>query len=251
MSGRTIAIGDIHGELEQLQALVARLPTLDEADTLVFLGDYLDRGPDAAGVIDLIRRTLPARTKAQVVTLRGSHEDAWLRVRREGWLEFILPVGNGCLASLRSFRGGPPVRPGDFPEREELEALAAGSFLPADVVEWLISLRCYYEDEHAIYVHAGLPEREGRFVHPSELQDPHPLFWQRSSAFFEDYTGKRVVFGHTATEYLPQAFSCYTPDDAKDLFVRGSLVGIDTGCGRGGFLSAIELPSLRVYESRG
>jgi serine/threonine protein phosphatase 1 len=251
MSGRTFAIGDIHGELGQLEALLARLPALDEADTLVFLGDYLDRGPDAAGVIELIRHGLPERTQARIVTLRGSHEDAWLRVRREGWLEFILPVGNGCLASLRSFRGGQPVSPGDFPGREELEALAAASFFPEDVMGWMASLASFHEDEHAIYVHAGLPEREGCFVHPSELQDPHPLFWQRSSAFFERYSGKRVVFGHTATEYLPQALSCYTPADAKDLFIRGNLVGIDTGCGRGGFLSAIELPSLAVYESRG
>ena len=65
-----------------------------------------------------------------------------------------------------------------------------------------------------------------------------------------DYRGKRVVFGHTSTERLPQEISGYTPGDGKDVFVGECLVGIDTGCGRGGFLSAVELPGLKVYESR-
>ncbi len=74
--------------------------------------------------------------------------------------------------------------------------------------------------------------------------------WQRTPEFFRDYEGKRVVFGHTVTMALPQETSVYTPDDATDLFFRGSLVGIDTRCGHGGFLTAIELPGLVVYESR-
>ena len=62
--------------------------------------------------------------------------------------------------------------------------------------------------------------------------------------------GKRVVFGHTTTDLLPPELSQYTPDDPKDLWAYENVIGIDTGCGRGGFLTAIELPSLTPYESR-
>ena len=73
---------------------------------------------------------------------------------------------------------------------------------------------------------------------------------ERTKEFFERYAGKRVVFGHTGADSLPQQLSTYTPADGGDLFYRGCVVGIDTGCGHGGFLTAIELPSLKVYESR-
>jgi serine/threonine protein phosphatase 1 len=249
MAGRTIAVGDVHGELVHLDRLLGRLPVLDAGDTLLFLGDYVDRGPDSAGVVARVRE-LPGQTEARVVALRGSHEDAWLKVRREGWIEFILPVGNGCLASLRSFTSGRPPAHGELPVPEEFKPMATGSFLPADVVAWMQSLPLYWEDEHALYVHAGLPQKDGRWLHPSEVSDSRPLLWQRTAEFFRSYRGKRVVFGHTSTEYLPQELSGFTPGDPKDMFVSDCLVGIDTGCGRGGFLTAVELPSLAAYDSR-
>ena len=249
MSGRTFAVGDVHGELGHLERLLSRLPALDRGDTLVFLGDYVDRGPDSAGGVALVRG-LPARTPAKVVALRGSHEDAWLKVRREGWPEFVVPLSNGCLATLRSFTGGPVPDPEETPTREEYTALFSGSFFPDDVIAWMQSLPLYHEDDHAMYVHAGLPRVGDRWARPSELTDPGPLMWQRTPEFFGEYEGKRVVFGHTVTMALPQETSVYTPGDAADLFFRGSLVGIDTRCGHGGFLTAIGLPGLEVYESR-
>ena len=133
---RTVAIGDVHGGLDELRVLLDRIPPLTKRDTIVFLGDYLDRGPDPAGVIDHIRHVLPRRTRAKLVCLRGNHEDAWLRVIDQGWPEFLLPSGNGCLMTLLSFRGRREegVGPQDF------EALLKGSFFPPDVVEWLRGL---------------------------------------------------------------------------------------------------------------
>ena len=64
MTRRTFAIGDIHGERAALDQLLTLLPPLTADDTLVFIGDYVDRGADAAGVIDLVRelqRELPAK----------------------------------------------------------------------------------------------------------------------------------------------------------------------------------------------
>ena len=84
MSARTVAIGDIHGDLVHLLALWDALPALDGDDTLVFLGDYVDRGPHSADVVRWIRDVLPMLTDARVVCLRGNHEDAWLRVIDRG-----------------------------------------------------------------------------------------------------------------------------------------------------------------------
>ena len=106
MPGRTFAIGDIHGDIDAVYKLLASFPELTTDDTLVFVGDYIDRGPSSKEVIDYVRR-LPGETPAKVVALRGNHEDAWLRVIDRGWPEFILPPSNGCLATLRSYTGTP------------------------------------------------------------------------------------------------------------------------------------------------
>ena len=250
MAHRTFAIGDVHGETGHLFKLLSCLPTLDSGDTLVFLGDYVDRGPHSAAVVQFIR-DLPENTKARVIALRGNHEDAWLRVVDRGWDQFVLPPGNGCLAAMRSYTGGPVPQENEVPRPDEEMILTNGAFFPDDVVEWFRSLPYWYEDDHAIYVHAGLPASEGEgFTHPSEVEDSQVLLWLRDEHFFRNYRGKLVVFGHTRTEYLPPELSGYTPDDPSDLWAGEHVVGIDTGCGNGGFLTAFELPGLNVYESR-
>ncbi len=251
MAGRTFAIGDIHGELGQLMTLLSRLPRLDVDDTLVFLGDYVDRGPQSKQVVTYLQR-LPRMLRARVVTLRGNHEDAWLHVRREPWPGFVRPASHGCLAAYRSFVGRAPPDKDEQASPEECDEFESGRFFPPDVVEWFESLPHWYEDEHAIYVHAGLPKLpDGSFAHPKDLPDPPTaVLWLRDDDFFRNYRGKRVVFGHTRTEFLPPELSSFTPEDPKDLWSYENVIGIDTGCGNGGFLTAIELPSLAVYESR-
>lgn len=251
MAGRTFAIGDIHGTTEHLYRLLNRLPELTPEDTLVFLGDYLDRGPESKQVVQYLM-ALPSRTKAKVVCLRGNHEDAWLRVCHEGWDEFLLPPGNGCLATYRSFSGGTLPTSDELPRQQELMEMTTGSFFPDPVLHWLEQLPFWYEDEHAIYVHAGLPKGEnGTFLHPSKIKDPIILLWVRTQDFFRNYRGKTVVFGHTHTAFLPQELSSYTPEDPTDLWAGKNAVGLDTGCGSlGGFLTAFELPAQLVYESR-
>ncbi len=249
MMGRTVAIGDVHGDLEALERLLSRLPHLDEGDTLLFVGDYVDRGPDPAGVVRRVR-ALQTETSARLVLLRGNHEDAWLKACREGAPEFVLPRGNGCYHTYRSYTGGrPPAREED-PTADEMRSMATGAFFPPDVVEWMKTLPLFHEDEHAIYVHAGLPLEGERWLHPSEVKDPRPLLWQRSRTFYQGYTGKRVVFGHTPVKRLPQESSTHTPEDPVDVYLTGSLAGIDTGAGMGGFLSAIELPGGQIFDSR-
>jgi serine/threonine protein phosphatase 1 len=246
---RTFAVGDIHGDLEALEKVFERLPNLEKGDTVVFVGDYVDRGPCSAQVVEFVRR-LGKEGPAKVVALRGNHEDAWLRVIERGWPEFILPPGNGCLAAMRSFTGGPIPEPEALPLPGEKAELHRGTFFPDDVVAWMKELPFWYEDEHAIYVHAGLPRGPGGFWHPSEAPAPAALLWLRDENFFRNYRGKLVVFGHTATAYLPPELSTYTPQDPLDVWAGPCCVGLDTGAGKGGFLTAVELPAMRVYESR-
>jgi serine/threonine protein phosphatase 1 len=250
MAKRTFVVGDIHGDLEALFKVLACLPTLTKDDTLVFVGDYIDRGPKSAQVVDYVRK-LPKQTPAKVVCLRGNHEDAWLRVIARGWPEYVLPPVNGCLACMRSFEGRPPPADDERATKAEMEIMLLGAFFPAEVVQWMDALPFYYEDEHAIYVHAGLPRgADGTFTHPSKVEPQIALLWCREEAFFRDYRGKLVVFGHTTTACLPPELSTYTPDDPTDIWAGPCVVGLDTGAGKGGFLTVLELPAMRVYESR-
>ncbi len=250
MPKRVFAIGDIHGDLGKLKDLLARIGPIGPNDKLVLLGDYVDRGPESCGVIEFVRRELP-KTGAEIVALRGNHEDAWLRVVDTGWDGFVLPPGNGCLACLRSYTNGPPPALTDQPRTErEWDQLMSGSFLPDDVVDWMKALPYFHEDEHAIYVHAGLPRIDGVFQHPSEVENPAVLLWTRTMEFFRDYRGKTAIVGHTVTSLLPPELSSYTPNNPEDLWAGERVIALDTGCGKGGFLTAIEIPELFVWESR-
>ncbi len=249
MAGRTFAIGDIHGDLAALQTLFGRLPPLVKDDSVVFLGDYIDRGPNSKQVVEWIR-AFSENTDAKVVCLRGNHEDAWLQVIEEGWPEFVMPRGNGCLEALRSFRDLPLPSEDEVPTYEELESMFDGRFFPAEVVEWMKTLPFFYEDDHAIYVHAGIKRVGDEWPHPSLIEPKRALLWLRDRDFFENYRGKLVVFGHTTTRTMPQELSTYTPDDPTDMWAGPACVGLDTACGKGGFLTAFELPAKRVYESR-
>ena len=97
MAPRTFVVGDIHGDLSALESLLAKLPEMTQDDTLVFLGDYLDRGPSSLQVIERVRG-LSATIPAKLVTLRGNHEDMWIKCYRgeEASFGFLIPPGNGA-----------------------------------------------------------------------------------------------------------------------------------------------------------
>src|SRR5258708_7025698 len=134
MAGRTFAIGDIHGDIAALFKLLACFPEIESTDTIVFVGDYIDRGPRSKEVVDYVR-DLHRTMKAKVVALRGNHEDSWVRVIERGWPEFILPPGNGCLATLRSYNRGPTAGQLGTPNKDEVEPPLPVSFLPDDRVQ--------------------------------------------------------------------------------------------------------------------
>lgn len=172
-NGRLLAIGDIHGCLTQLRTLLDQVaPTVQ--DQLVFLGDYVDRGPDSAGVIDTLL-TLRAQLP-RTVFLRGNHEQMLLDVLAgDDPAIFLLNGGEQTITSYRNRGGWPP------PETHQ---------------DFYHNLTYSFETEQFIFVHAGL--RPGT---PLAKQNPTDLLWIRQTFLGsnEDW-GKTVVFGHTPRE---------------------------------------------------
>ena len=170
LPARLLAIGDIHGCLDQLETLMAQvIPT--HADQVVFLGAYVDRGPASAGVIDYLielGRALPA-----TIFLRGNHEQMFA-----DYLDGRDPTAflmNGGTKTLSSYQDG-----GQWP-------------IPTSHRTFLETLINYYETADYIFVHAGL--RPGV---PLAEQDANDLLWIRREFINSAYDwGKTVVYGHT------------------------------------------------------
>ena len=137
--GKIFAIGDIHGCISHLDRLMAQLDIDASHDTLVFVGDYIDRGPDSKGVIDAI---IDIRKNIRnVVCLTGNHEDMFLNYCLDRRDEELY-MSNGGMRTLESYGFS----------REGTEEL----ILPATHREFFTSLRTYHETDDYIFVHAGL-----------------------------------------------------------------------------------------------
>lgn len=221
------AIGDIHGESEKLRELITSLP-LKTGDELVFLGDYVDRGPDSSGVIDTLLEL--ERTYACVFLL-GNHESMLLDFL--GWTDscftgadaFLSNGGSQTLASYGYFER-------EKPSRFEFH-------LPKDHEDFLLRLKLYHRIDGYLFVHAGLGSL-GRKVNDVEEallhSRPEDLLWNRGSGERKHSFELTIVYGHTSTE---------------DFQVRWNLpfsIGIDTGAAYGGPLTAIRLPDQAVFQ---
>lgn len=169
---KTIVIGDIHGcyrELDNLVGLLIEEKAYEPGrDRLIFLGDYIDRGENPRLAVRFIRQL--QEKYGNVIALMGNHEDMLL-----GWLdgESCSWEYNGCEATLRSYKG----RPEDF----------------QDDCSWMRNLPLYYEDDHYIYVHAGINP-----ALPMDQQDRETLLWVRDEFIDNPVSAEKVVvFGHT------------------------------------------------------
>lgn len=227
---RIYAIGDIHGRLDLLDALLKRIerdrrarPGMEER--IVFLGDYIDCGPQSAQVLD---RLLGG---GEWLLLRGNHEQVMLDVfdgvgdaeqRLRQWLKM------GGRETLRSYSMAPALAYGD-----DLDAIRAA--IPAHVPPWhvagLRAMPLSWRAGDYLFVHAGI--RPGA---PIERQKPSDLLWIRE-AFLDDSGdhGVMVVHGHTISRRIEE---------------RPNRIGIDTGAYRTGRLTALVVEgSARRYIS--
>lgn len=187
-----IAIGDIHGCRITMDALLDRLqPSSD--DTLVFVGDYIDRGPDSKGVID---RLLTLQHEIDCVFLRGNHEELILGYLDRG--EYDLWAINGGLTTLQSY--------GQFGE---------GATIPPEHETFIRETKIYYETEDFLFVHAGIKPNL-TVAENLAADDPMVFLWERGHLKAPNPPWeKTVVCGHT-----PVAEPVNEPH----------LINIDTGC---------------------
>jgi serine/threonine protein phosphatase 1 len=233
---KTYIVGDIHGRCAQLLNLLDMLPRDPESDTLVFLGDLIDRGADAPGCVDHImkmRRDNPER----VICLRGNHEQMLMDFLDGNSNIWLTPVTGGE-RTFEQYTG----RPVQVDSEKDLEDLrhAFEESLPPEHLEFMAQTPLFYEDEYALYVHAGLDEGK----HPSESSSL-ALLWMRDMEFYKNYRGKPCVFGHTPTPLLPLRGRL----GRHGIYISNSAVGLDTGYNHNSPLSCLSLPDFSLYQT--
>ena len=234
---KTFVIGDVHGRREQLEKLVSMLPRGKE-DSLVFLGDLVDRGEDAPGVVGYVIE-LATSGSGKVICLRGNHEQMMLDFIEDGATLWLTPVTGGE-RTFEQYTGQVPLITSEEDFRLMRSVLL--SAIPQEHLAFLHSTPLYFEDEYAIYVHAGLPDGK----HPSK-SDPHRLIWSRDNEFFRQYSGKPCIFGHTPTALLPLRGRL----GRHGIYISGSAIGIDTGYNHRSPLSCLQLPDFTLYQTFG
>ncbi len=228
MSTPIYAIGDIHGQLEQLHRVLELIETDGGADAkIVFLGDYTDRGPNSRGVIELLMDG--QATDRNWVLLKGNHDDMfWKFMQIPPQHEPFLPAelhwlhprlgGDTTLASYGVDANG--KRRMTHIHAEALDAV------PQEHVEFLNNLRISFETDDIFFAHAGIiPEV------PLNAQIEFDLMWVRQE--FHNHTAphpKLIVHGHTPVDHAMH---------------YGNRVNLDSGAGYGKPLTAA------VFEEKG
>ncbi len=217
MAGRMIAIGDIHGCSKALAALLdAIVPTHE--DTLVALGDFIDRGPDSR---DVLEKLIALKGQCSLIPLLGNHEEKLLdalhskeHLRR--WL------ASGGIDTLRSYGWKP-----------EGGRRAVADWIPKAHRAFISSCLPYHETASHVFLHAGYVP-----ALPLEEQPSLALRWRVTDArnAIPHCSGKVAVVGHT-------------PQLSGEVLDLGFLVCIDTNCVRGGWLTAFETNTGQVWQA--
>lgn len=239
-----IAIGDLHGNLEALNSLLAQIvPEMRPDDTLVFLGDYIDRGPDAKGCIERILR-LKRESIFPVVTLMGNHEQWMLRSlsdsTQHSWL-----IAMDAFATIKSY-SEEAARHFEqaleeygarlFTVRIPLPYSAFFDAMPPEHLEFFRQLKPYHQDGDVVWAHGGVP-LEG-LVHPV---DAYECVWG-APGFPRHYSGaETIVYGHWNNAAVGADGS------VQPYILPNHTYGIDTISH--GVLTALRLPDGRVFQS--
>jgi serine/threonine protein phosphatase 1 len=215
---RTYVIGDIHGCPEELTRLVDKLP-LNPADRLVFLGDYVDRGPDSNGVISYLIE-LQRTCSAELIFLKGNHEDMFLSYMGFPGKYGDMFLYNGGGATLISYGAGPN-------NQGSADILLV---IPPAHIKFLKDLQPYYIVDRFLCVHAGINPRKS-----FEMQEEEEMLWIRDEFILNPHDlPYTVVFGHTPQEQV--------------LFHLPYKVGLDTGLVYGNRLSCLELAERTLFQ---
>ena len=225
---RVLAFGDIHGMYEKLTALMEKISFDPEEDLLVFLGDYIDRGPDSVSCLQYVY-DLQRRNPDSVICLLGNHEvmlSSYLIEKRgiyntligdysESWLE------NGGFQTLQQLKETDPKK------REELLA-------------WVTDLPVKYQYQEFFFCHAGVDPDV-----PLSVQNEYDMLWRRRK-WWEQYKGaETIVTGHTPIQKIKKVTR-----SVKPLFLPNRVIMCDTGAYMaGGKLSGVDVLSRKVWQT--
>ena len=208
--GRTIAIGDIHGCSEALRTLLKTIRPQGD-DTIVCLGDYIDRGPNSRDVIEQI---FQLRQQCELITLLGNHELMLLLAKDDaeqlGWWETC-----GGAATLLSYD-------------DTIESIPESHF------KFFEACPLAYETDTHIFVHANYEASI-----PMDEQNDQVMLWHHLDAGqipARHISGKQVIVGHT-------------PQVDGDVLDLGHLICIDTYCFGNGWLTALDVDSGEIWQA--
>jgi serine/threonine protein phosphatase 1 len=224
---RVYAIGDIHGRLDLLDELLHMIKRYDATQepvesTIIFLGDYVDRGGDSKGVIERLMNGLPEGMSS--ICLRGNHEEMLLRAFDDP-VSFEIWTGNGGLATLASYGVDRDLLHGPFLEGMALDDVPIilqqfSKLFPEAHRKFLESLKVSVTVGNYFFVHAGV--RPGVALDKQSQEDC--LYIRREFLYHKHDFGKIVVHGHSP---VPE------PD------IHENRIGIDTGAFYSGRLTAL------------
>ncbi|MFT5906524.1 MAG: serine/threonine protein phosphatase 1 [Cryomorphaceae bacterium] len=209
--GRTLAIGDIHGCLEPLKLLWEVINPQPD-DRIIFVGDYVDRGPDTKGVIDFLIG-LKLSEDFDVTFLSGNHEEKF----------FLARFGGSEIADWMAHWGG----------TETLESYGEGGIdaVPESHWDFLRTCKPYVETDSHLFVHANLEADV-----PVTEQVPFTLIHKKFGNPLPHQSGKTMICGHTAQK-------SHVPANL------GHAICIDTDPGRGGWLTCLHVETGNCWQS--
>lgn len=240
----TIAVGDMHGNIQALRHLLIELDRYRGTDTtVVFLGDYLDRGTDTSGLLDSLIQ-FSNDWPGQVVFLEGNHEQWFLDSIKDHFKHSWLQAMEG-LETVHSYSTELEILFREALENHHVELLMGRKRLPYDKLwdiipdaqkQLLKNLVPFYEDENGIYSHAGIP------LNSPNLHLEHPdLFRWGTPDFPDNYTDEKlVIYGH---------FSRMTSFEDGKPVLRNMKNSICLDSSNAGFISAVILPERRIIHA--
>ena len=228
MSQRKIfAIGHIHGCAHQLSVLLGRIPFDKKRDSLIFLGDYINRGPDTKGVLDILLEL--KENCVDIHFLKGNHEQQLLEYSATGHMDSLRMLrGMGVEATVESYGS-------------RVHSLTELGCFPLEHRNFLRTLKFFHLQDDFLFIHADISkellscppeEAEGRvqrYTMEIGLLSSRRLVQEQTTGI-----DTVIVFGH-----VPFA----SP------LVLADRIGIDTGAVYGNMLTAVELPARRFFHA--
>ena len=211
-------IGDIHGEAEALRQMLRCLPTAP-SDLVIFLGDAINRGPDPYDSVEQII----AFDRCNKVFIQGNHAELMLLYLAEGYTDAL--IGMGGETTLASYeQAGYYLQSGNPDSMPESHLRFYAQAEP-----WTLP---FYVTETHIFTHAGWD-----LSLPGHKQSPGRLRWGKVDGYARAVMKQTVIDGHAPVP--------------KVTFTKSKpIIHMDTGCGLGGFLSAISVPAYDKYTTR-